>query len=361
MTPSVGENSIRAHPCPNCCVCNGQGQLLYAGLQDRLYCAPGRWNLKKCPNPHCGLIWLDPMPIEGDIGKAYAQYFTHGTPDGGQSLQRRFRLRSLLKRISPVQRFYTFIKRGYLATAFGYTAGISRSQRLCGYALYLSPFQVHMVAQGIRYADYCPGGRLLDVGCGSGSYVAYMRTLRWEVEGVEVDPRAVEQARKLNLVIYQGNLEERGFENNRFDMITLSHVLEHVHKPLAVLKECCRILKPGAFLVVVTPNTESIGHAWFRESWHNLDPPRHIHLFTPAALKRLAVEAGFHVEMQTSAVDAEGVYAQSTLIAQNRNMTTLPSRLSVFIKRRAFALYECFIMLAGKDSAEEIHLKGCKQ
>src|SRR2546429_421611 len=70
-------DQIRSRPCPDCYVCGGRGTLLYEDLNDRLFGAPGVWNVKRCPNPACGLLWLDPMPDEEDIGKAYAEYYTH--------------------------------------------------------------------------------------------------------------------------------------------------------------------------------------------------------------------------------------------------------------------------------------------
>src|SRR5208283_2932444 len=71
---------IRSFPCPKCYLCGADGEPLYAGLRDRLFNAPGEWGLKRCPNSECGLVWLDPMPLEEDIGIAYESYFTHPAP-----------------------------------------------------------------------------------------------------------------------------------------------------------------------------------------------------------------------------------------------------------------------------------------
>jgi hypothetical protein len=67
---------IRSRPFPECSLCGTRGEPLYAGLTDRLFGAPGEWNLKCCSNSGCGLIWLDPMPLEDDIGKAYENYIS---------------------------------------------------------------------------------------------------------------------------------------------------------------------------------------------------------------------------------------------------------------------------------------------
>ena len=71
------KQEIQTRPCPDCYICGTKGQPLCQGLEDRLFGALGRWNLKSCPNPDCGLVWLDPMPIEEDIGNAYETYYTH--------------------------------------------------------------------------------------------------------------------------------------------------------------------------------------------------------------------------------------------------------------------------------------------
>ena len=74
MSPTNVESdpiAIRSNPKTHCTLCRGEGKCLYSNLTDRLFGAPGEWNLKRCTNPGCGLVWLDPMPIEEDIGKAY--------------------------------------------------------------------------------------------------------------------------------------------------------------------------------------------------------------------------------------------------------------------------------------------------
>lgn len=362
MSSAQGENRIGIRPCPDCYVCGLPGQLLYSGLQDRLFGAPGKWNLSQCPDPNCGLIWLDPMPTEEDIGRAYEQYYTHNADDGNQSPQRNsFSLRLYLIKKSPLRPLVLFIRQGYFASAFDYAPGTPIWQRLASYGLYLFPHEVRRLAQQVRYAHYIPGGRLLDVGCGDGTYLAHMRDLGWEVEGVEVDPRAVEQARKLDLIIHKGNLEQMSFQDYRFDVVTLNHVLEHVHAPLKLLKECYRILKPGGTLIAITPNTSSAAHCWFKESWRGLEPPRHIHLFTSPALRRLAMAAGFHVQMRTSAAGASWVYIESELLARNHQLSKLYPRLFLSLKALIFDLYESYSIFRGKDWGEEIILEGVKQ
>ncbi len=360
MTSEQSGNEIRTRPCPDCYLCGAQGKPLYQSLKDRLFGSPGEWNLKKCPNPECGLVWLDPMPLLEDISKAYETYYTHGEEELAESLLH-VSQPSPLVRLFPL-RLRKYLKHGFFASAYGYPEGIRGFQRLAGFGLYLYPFLARTLARAVGYVPYLAGGRLLDVGCGDGSYLDYMRSLGWEVEGVEVDPRAVEQAGKRNLRVHSGTLEQQGFEDCRFDTIVLSHVLEHVHDPAALLRECHRILKPGGIIKVFVPNLESVGHRRFKASWLGLDPPRHLHLFTIRALRKLALEASLDVTLRTSSAMARGIYMTSVALAsENNRRGQVTDPLPIVFKAYLFDVYEAFGVLFAKEWGEEIVLHGKKR
>src|SRR6185369_11326195 len=84
-------NVIRTVPRPECLLCGSKGELLYRSLPDRLFGAPGTSDFKRCPNPDCGLLWLDPKPLAEDLHLAYKQYFTHANPEGRTTVTARFR------------------------------------------------------------------------------------------------------------------------------------------------------------------------------------------------------------------------------------------------------------------------------
>lgn len=65
-----------------------------------------------------------------------------------------------------------------------------------------------------------------------------------------------------------------------FDVVILSHVIEHLHDPVALLKMCHLLLEKNGLLVLLTPNVASYGHRKFGAGWCGLESPRHIHLFT---------------------------------------------------------------------------------
>ncbi len=259
---SVG--TIRARPCPNCYLCDTRGELLYDDLSDRLFGAPGTWNLKRCANAACGLVWLDPMPVEEDVGKAYAQYYTHvdDTPKVFKKGNSKLLIRAL-------RHIYDLLMRA---------TSIQRERKRLA----------------LMYLDEVPPGRVLDVGCGDGSRLARLRSLGWEVRGQEMDPKAASRAgQTYGVQVCLGPLDEAGFEEGEFDAIVMNHVIEHVHDPVRLLADCNRLLRKGGTLIAVTPNAESCGHKRFGSSWRGLEPPRHIHLFTQGTLRQLAPRAGF--------------------------------------------------------------------
>ena len=119
--------------------------------------------------------------------------------------------------------------------------------------------------------------RLLDVGCGSGTYMKLMRDLGWHVRGVELDEGAVRTARKAKLDVRQGTMDDLDPEvDGLFDVVTVGHVIEHTHDPIAALRAACAVLKPGGMLWIGTPNLGSLGAHLFRARWRALEPPRHL-------------------------------------------------------------------------------------
>lgn len=162
-------------------------------------------------------------------------------------------------------------------------------------------------------------GKLLDVGCGNGRFLAAMQELGWEVVGVEPDGQAAKVAQKqFGFSVHEGILEEIAFPGDAFDAITMKHVAEHLSDPVSTLRECQRILKKGGRLVVAVPNIESLGHRMYQEAWLHLDPPRHLFLFSSPTLRACVEQAGLQVlELRTTACSARYMRAASSLIRKN--------------------------------------------
>lgn len=275
---------IRTQEVRKCILCEKEGVPLYADLPDRLFSAPGLWSFVKCSD--CGLFWLRSRPVSEDIGKAYENYMTHEA-NGAKS-----RMEILQEKIAlPI-----------LFSVHGYGDKDKRTRQgiLLGRLLALVPL-FNDIAR--RFVMNLPGnwkGRLLDIGCGDGKFLADMKRLGWEVVGIEPDPQAAKIANeKLGISVFAGTLGKADLPSNSFDAVTMKHVIEHVEDPIKVLRECYRILKPGGKLSIATPNTDCLQHRLFGSAWLELDPPRHFHLFSASTLRKLlesAVPNGFHVE-----------------------------------------------------------------
>ena len=302
MIRGLNVDEIRTYPCPDCYICGTQGKDLYGDLRDRLFGAPGEWNFKKCPNPGCGLLWLDPMPVEESMSLAYRNYYTHQDTE---------RFRNTLPR-----RTYGLVQEGYLAQKYGYcNDSMSTWKKILGMLMYLHPGRKEDVDFNIMYLPANPKGHLLELGCGSGQILKRMQQMGWQVEGVDFDPSAVENARSKGLRVHFGTLESQNYPNDHFDVIFMSHLIEHTHDPLRLLGEGYRILKPGGQLILVTPNSESLGHTLFKEAWRGLEVPRHLHLFTLKALRELVRRGGFQVKhVKITVRNARGIYLASRSI-----------------------------------------------
>ena len=321
-------DAIRTRPCPNCYLCGRPGRLLYEHLADRLFGAPGTWNFRRCPGSDCGLLWLDPLPIEEDIGRAYTNYYTHA-----EAATRR-----------P-------IIRGALRTA------------LSAVMSFVDPVHRERERLSLMYLGDSRPGKVLDVGCGDGRRLARLRALGWEVHGQDVDPEAVASAReKFRVEAHAGRLEDIRFPEMSFDCIVLNHVIEHAHDPVALLKECRRLLKSAGRLMVVTPNARSFAHRHFGPSWRGLEPPRHIHLFSPSTLPTIAARAGLVIARSWTTAANAGAFGEGSLLIRAAGHPASNPRGRIF--RRAYAvgcLYRSvFEHLRDRASGEECVLQATR-
>ncbi|RIH84528.1 Ubiquinone biosynthesis O-methyltransferase [Calidithermus terrae] len=311
MKEPYDNEGIRVVEAPNCYQCGRQGSSLYRGLRDRVFTAPGLWNIAYCS--HCQLAWLDPHPVPEDIGKLYTNYYTH------VESERTPNKRSLLQRI----------RNSILAASFGYGSLIDEKSKdaLLGRILSRVRLLYDFAGSSVMWLPLQKGGRLLDVGCGSGDFMARMRDLGWQVAGVEPDPTAAQLAQQRGLEVHQGTLEEAGLAEESFDVVTLNHVIEHLPDPISVLQTCRRLLREGGKIVIATPNSRSLGSRYFGQAWLDWDPPRHLYLFTRYSLGECVHRSGLcPLEVRTVAHSAWWRFVTSKLIRQN---SALPGGLPI--------------------------------
>ncbi|MFQ5945157.1 MAG: class I SAM-dependent methyltransferase [Anaerolineae bacterium] len=145
--------------------------------------------------------------------------------------------------------------------------------------------------------------RLLDVGCGTGELLRRAKKRGWEVIGTEISPYACKMAETEGLRVSEGELWEAAFPAGSFDVVTCWHVLEHTREPKRLLGEAHRVLRPGGWLLLATPN---LNDHFFRAIYplvrgrrvRLFDPgDREIHLFhfSSQTLRALVESAGFTV------------------------------------------------------------------
>lgn len=341
---------IRSASNPYCALCGSDGGFIHRQLKDQLFGADGSWNLKKCSNPLCRLVWLDPMPLPEDIGKAYQTYYTHSASAPQET-----------ERAGTIKRVFRFLKQAYLADQFGYANRPGAAPRIFGKLFYLLPPRRLRANMEIRHLKFVPHGRLLDVGCGSGSWLGHMRSLGWQVEGLDFDAQAVNAAIGRGLAVRLGGLEEQAFAANSFDVVTMSHVIEHVPNPVITLKECARILKPGGKLVLWTPNISSLGHRIFKQHWRGLEPPRHLHLFCPSSMQSLLRLGGF-TDASIRTRTAPLTLQKSLALKAGRLAEGPGSDISAFDKFAASALTlaEGALLVTGRKAGEWLDVHAVK-
>lgn len=229
------------------------------------------------------------MPLEEDLPKAYQNYFTHHGSASARWIEKAEQSDSM------GQRLYRLVKKGYHRNKYGYYRGaVEGWRRMIGYLAYVHPGWRANLDSNVFYLSAIPGGRLLEIGSGSGQQLKIMCELGWGAEGVDRDPDAKKNAESKGMKVNLGELGEQHFPDNYFDAVISNHVIEHVYEPENLMREVHRILKPGGRMVFITPNIGSFGHRVFKNAdLMFMDSPRHLYVFTAPSLKRLAVQAGF--------------------------------------------------------------------
>jgi len=142
--------------------------------------------------------------------------------------------------------------------------------------------------------------KLLEIGCGKGRFLDAARKYGFTVFGIEPSPRSFsfassrlgESVAPVGLEAIDGVLTFP----SKFDFIMLWHVLEHLTDPSAVLSEIKGKLEPEGRVVIAVPNFASFQARHGKANWYHLDPPRHLHHFTPQSLQLLAKATGFEVD-----------------------------------------------------------------
>jgi 2-polyprenyl-3-methyl-5-hydroxy-6-metoxy-1,4-benzoquinol methylase len=158
---------------------------------------------------------------------------------------------------------------------------------------------IRKIALRNKYAivnKYSHGNVLLDIGCGTGEFLNYCGKKNFDTTGIEPNEKARRFAREhLGLKIFdESKLDD--FSPAAFDVITMWHVLEHVHKLNERMSRIKQLLKPEGTLIIALPDCDSWDAAKYQYFWAAYDLPRHLYHFTQDTMQKLASNNGFFID-----------------------------------------------------------------
>ena len=194
---------------------------------------------------HCSFQFTNPRPDAAHIGRYYESdaYVSHNSGAAG-----------LLNQAYKVARFFTMRRK------------VALVKKLSG------------LQNG--------AGKLLDYGCGTGHFLAAAKAAGWQVQGLEPAARArAEASQRVGQPIGEKLLTD--IAPGSLDVITLWHVLEHIHQLNEVMTQLIALLKPTGVLLIAVPNVESFDAQHYRENWAAYDVPRHLYHFSPKTMALL--------------------------------------------------------------------------
>lgn len=280
---------------------------------------PDVWRMVRCGG--CESVYLDPRPDADSLPRAYLDYYTHqaeqeDVPEGGAG-----------GLIWP-------LVHGYLNWRFGMRRTPSNK---IGALLFLviEPLRLKLDYYGrhLARAQFPQLGRLLDVGCGNGAFLLRAREIGWHVTGCEPDLKAVEACRAQGLYVIQGDVFSKALNGELFDVVTISHVLEHVVDPPALLERSFTLLRPGGLLWLALPNPHSLGLRIFGSAWRGLHVPFHLCIPSQARLRRWMEATGYvSIQLKRRGAHCKRFWSDSTVIAHREQIAIRSGSARFFLR-----------------------------
>lgn len=274
---------------PLCPICNQTSQYDFSS-RDLMFNHYERYDYQRCTN--CNFIYQYPAPTAEQISTFY--------PDSYDVYEEQSRL----KKISNLSK--SILKKYY---GYSHLKTNVSSDLLC--------IITHRVDSDYR-VPFVKDGYLLDVGCGNGRYLDGMSALGWRVKGVEFNEYAINVCRLSKLDVHHGDLFSAKFESDSFDVINVSHVIEHVPNPKQLFAELARILKKNGTLIIKTPNSEALGRALFNTNWFPNDVPRHIYFFSEKNLREVGNACGLKVQEIKTRTSAKPILNSLDYVTMNK-------------------------------------------
>ncbi len=331
----------------SCPVCQSDSRKVHhKGLVDNVfYCAPGEWTSWVCRK--CLSEYLDPRPTPDSNKLAYGNYYTH------LEVSDKFEY----KKLSYLRKIRRELVNGYTNWQFGTKESPSNSIGIIILTL-LRPYKKRIDREYRNLPKLKFQGKLLDLGCGSGDFLKIAELCDWDAVGIDTDIKAVENCRKQGLRVFQGGIDYFKDKAELFDVITLNHVVEHLHDPVAVLDDCWRLLKPKGQIWLETPNSKSSGHVRYGKNWRGLEPPRHLVLFNKNSLYGALQSVGFKKIKAVSNMSPVVLMSKASIAIQ-KNLP-IDYELKLTIEERIKILIDYFIQKVNPDRKEFITTIGIK-
>lgn len=336
----------------NCSLCHSSESDFLSWNFDRLNHLPGKFGWVQCRK--CDLVRLSPRPMESSLGFYYPEddYYTYQSPTAAIE---DVSSRKLTGKIRDSIRKMVF-------DDLGYPMGELNLWEKLFQPLAVGIFKKNATyGWGERFPRYVENGKVLDIGCGNGTFLSFLKHYGWKVSGVELNAKAAEVARKhLDAEIFTGDLKDAPFAENSFDFIVLSHVIEHIADPLEFLKLVLKFLKKDGIIYAEVPNYESFSRKHSRQYWYAWETPRHLSMFSPKTLSQLFEKAGFTLVKTRTKVENllawDNTYKQEEKIAQkmptrpyvassdklNLKLLSAAAQISFFLKPNSGDFVSCW-------------------
>lgn len=177
--------------------------------------------------------------------------------------------------------------------------------------------------------DLSPG-RLLEIGCASGSFLNAMARRGWDVTGIEFSKDAAAAAAAHGFPVYAGRIEDAPAFDQSFDLVTAWMAFEHFHDPLGALRKIREWVGSDATLVLSVPNAGAKEFELFKSAWYDLHLPNHLFHYTPKTIRRVLAAAGWRVEKVHFQRTIAGSIASLGNALSDRGYERLGGRLTAF-------------------------------
>lgn len=233
-----------------CKICGGKTKIWYKSLSDDRHGHPGNFDILKCVV--CGFGQTSPQINKGQIMNLYKKYYP----------RQKINLSKIRLENYKVPPRFKLWRKGLLNSC-------------------------HFLVK--QESD------VLDVGSGLGYSLLFLKNMGCDVFGIDPDENAKKVANKFKLNFHLGFIEDKPFDNKKFDYVIANQVIEHTNNPISFLKLCKQRLKPNGKIIISLPNTGSLGRQLSGENWLHWHIPYHLNHFNKKSIKSLTRRVGLEI------------------------------------------------------------------